>query len=323
MVQKYDKEKGEISSVESTTIGGFRVNIDFPAEIKPMNLGIPECVYHADKGPTKYEVCFQEAQRPFVHWNAEAGLAIVGGDLNNLRSGREMIFRAMSVAEYQRQKEGQILTHGAAVVSPEGKGIMILGNQGAGKTSTSVGLGSRGYSLVGNDQVIFGQGENGISLFGGTKYLLLRQTIEQYQLPNLNSVVFPNGKKSKWDTKVTIKPEDINMGCCYDIAPVFGVFIIHLDGSGTEDAGIARLGPSDLQSNLFLAEKFSRHINGSATPLIGDDGRLLALSPSFDDQETLIKRQEVIGSLYEIGVYKVWGSRINEILDLVENATNG
>jgi len=310
----------QIKDVKAVEIGGYFVNISSPFPVSPMDLGIPACRYSGEHVVTPLKVEFFESETSGIVWDSQCTTAKILGNKSDLESGSHLIFRAICVAEYQRQKEGKILTHGAGMASPDGRGLLLLGNQGAGKTSIALSLGTRGYSIVGNDQVIFGQSDRGIDLIDGTKYLTIRKNVLRYNLPNLTSIDFPTNGRSKWDTKVIVNPEDVGISECTAPVPLCAVFIVHLDGSGTDKAGIKKLTPCDLQNNLFLSEKFSRHISGIATPLLADDGRLLALSPSFDDTDTLKTRQEIINTLYQIGVYKVWGGSLDEVTDIIEEA---
>ena len=52
---------------------------------------------------------------------------------------------------------------------------------------------------------------------------------------------------------------------------------------------------------LSLSEKLSRHINGSATPVIGKNG------------------QKIIDKIYETGYYSVSGGNLTEILKDIQN----
>ncbi len=288
----------EIDYVKAIQVGGYYVNIDAPFSVQPIDLGIPGCHYFDSKQDTSFSVKFTESEHPIVLWDAENTTVTVMGPSSKFKSGTALIFRAMCLTEYQRQREGKVLTHGAGVVSPEGKGILLLGNQGAGKTTLVLSLGMRGYSLVGNDQVIFGKSAGDVvELLEGTKHITVRQNIRRYNLPVLQSVEFPTNGRSEWDTKKVLCPNNINMQECTDAKPLNAVFLIHLDGLGTDKAGIKRLCPNDLQANLFLAEKFSRHITGVATPLLADDGNLLALPPSLDDEYTRRSRVELIEDL--------------------------
>lgn len=305
--------------VKSVEIGGVCVNLVFPNPIKPIDLGIPACRYFSEFSPdTHLSVEYQEADTASITWNALEGKAVITGPLESLADGSQLIFVAIGVSEFERQRNGRFLTHGAAIASLDNRGVLLLGNKGAGKTSMILALGARGYSLIGNDQVLFGKSQGGIDIYEGTKYITLRKYIQRYDLPGVKNINFVQRGQSDFDTKVKVTPEEMGLSVCNHSVPLAATVLIHLDGTGTERSGIRRLGRNDIQTNLFLAEKLSRHISGIATPLHSMRGELIGLSPSFDDALTLRNRLEVIASLYERGVYQVWGGNIEEISDLID-----
>ena len=85
------------------------------------------------------------------------------------------------ILESERAKNGKTTIH-AAAVSKDGKGILILGKQGSGKTSITLELCRKyGYSLIGNDLILADIKENAGYLYGGTKIFRIRlTTIKQY-----------------------------------------------------------------------------------------------------------------------------------------------
>jgi len=73
---------------------------------------------------------------------------------------------------------GGVLLHGAAVACPNGVGVLLLGEGGAGKTSTSLALVRKGAKLLSDDLVVLRAGSEGITGYGFLKLLnLTRETI--------------------------------------------------------------------------------------------------------------------------------------------------
>lgn len=312
----FEQKLQEPDDIRFVRIAGDGVNLFTETPVQAKSLGIPGISFPREYYPDSIaNVQVRNFDVPSINWNQDSLSLTINAPREQTLRGQAALFGALHVSEFLRQRQGRVLTHGAGLISPSGKGIVLLGNQGAGKTSSAILLGQNGFSLVGNDQIIFGETDNGISLIEGTKYITLRETIRNLHLPLVDSLQFKERITNKWDNKVVVSADDLGILEATSSAPIYGIFLIHINAAQDEQSGVIRIDPKSVQTNLFLAEKLSRHITGSAIPLLGDNGELLALSPSLDTQETLEKRYSLIKQLFEIGIYKVWG---NNPLDIVE-----
>jgi hypothetical protein len=305
------------------SMAGINVNIFAPFGLPQTssgsfsNMGIPECVLSDQKQSAKYCVLFREAEETGIDWYPERKIAILRGKSEELNNGSALVFTALSVTEYVRQMNSELLTHGAAVRFPNGKSIIVLGNQGDGKTTLCYHLCKYlGCELIGNDQVIFGLREGVLTTIGGTKYITVRKTATSAHLKDLNHYFDEPSTLPDWKIKKNFVPEDLGLKTFSGESEVAGVIWIHLDYLDNEEVFIRRNTKTHLVESLNLTEKLARHINGGATPIVGNNG-LLGLSPSFDTPQTIRNRNTVISTIYEKGFYSVNGGNLPEILEQI------
>jgi hypothetical protein len=319
-----EMEEMEVPFWKGFDVAGRRVNMyaDFNKEFDD-TCGIPNVgFYENEDQECRYSVIHLEQEEVTLEVNPEKTCFILSCPGEEICQGRALLHLALCLTERDRQLEGGALTHGSAVETLDGKGILFLGNQGAGKTTIAINLGLRGYSLIGNDQVILDRcslDEGKIFLSGGTKYLMVRKSaVLSGHLPILEKS-FPDNDSSCWENKIKIDPSELNIKKSEGIPELSSTFIIHIDPTGREKIHLERITPKDIKTNLFLGEKLSRHISGVATHVMSDSGYLLSHTPSLDDLRTRNNRRDLIYNLYDKGVYRVYGSDINEIICAIEN----
>lgn len=73
-------------------------------------------------------------------------------------------YTAMERARQQRQ---MLTLHANAAVTPSGRGILLLGNKGAGKTSVGLALGARGWTHAGDDLAVLAEAGPDLLLLPG------------------------------------------------------------------------------------------------------------------------------------------------------------
>jgi energy-coupling factor transporter ATP-binding protein EcfA2 len=305
-------------------VSGIKVNIYSPLDnTKEGTYGIPcSRIIHEEDPDTQYTVIHTESDFIDIDCNLEKTNIHLECPSSLIKRGEALLHLAVSLTERERQLNSQILTHGAAMSTQEGKGILLLGNQGSGKTTLVVNMGLQGDSLIGNDQVIFGKESSkstSILLFGGTKYITIRESaILSGHIP-LKDICFSDNGTSPWDKKKVIDPQSYGIQVCNDKREIAGVFIVHIDPTRNEKTQIKKVLPNDIYTNLFLGEKFARHISGVATHLLSDEGFLLSHTPSLDDKMTRNNRINLIHDLYQLGIYKISGSNIQEMIDIIRD----
>lgn len=237
-----------------------------------------------------------------------------------IQSGKSLLFLALALTERSRQLKSQLLSHGAGLVSPDGNAVLLLGNAGAGKTTLALNLCKRGFLLAGNDQIIIGKRheDSDIMLLGGTEYITIRETaLRNNSLDKYNLNLSSNGGFG-WNNKQVFSCEELGIKTSREPALIKKTYLIYLDAAGNENTGINRIDANNVGTNLFLGEKFSRHISGVATHLLSDAGYLLTHTPSLDDHITRKNRLNIINELYKIGIYELYGNNVDEMLDLID-----
>lgn len=323
----------KIEKNQAVFVGGLKVldavvDIIAPFQIKKEGedfntYNIPESSISLEQ-EGQYRVKFQEGQETYLEWQAEHKTAILHGKGEDFRDTPAILFVALSVTEHIRQKDKKLLTHGACVELPNGESIVLLGNQGAGKTTLMYHLCKYyGCKIIANDQVILGLNGKEVETFGGTKNITIRQTATSGHLQDLESIFDKTETEeerdgeslTKWKTKANFTPEELGIEISQKKnTKVSGIFWLNLDVNNQDEYRVKKHQPTDLVESLLLSEKLSRHINGSATPIISRKGQI-ALSPSFDTMETLKNRQEIIDSIYGVGYYSVSGGDLPKILE--------
>lgn len=286
--------------------------------------GIPcSKIINEENLDTKYSVIHTNSDDINIDCNPQKTTIYLECPPSLIKKGEALFHLAVSLTERERQLNSQILTHGAGMVTKEGKGILLLGNQGSGKTTLAVNMGLQGDFLVGNDQVIFGKDNHSsdeLFLFGGTQYITIREAaILSGHIP-LKDLSFNENGISPWEKKNRIEPREYGIQIYEGKNKINGAFVVHIDPTGNENTQIKRIFSNDIYTNLFLGEKFARHISGVATHLLSDEGELLSHTPSLDDATTRTNRLHLIYNLYDLGIYKVSGSNVQEIIDVIKDA---
>ena len=140
--------------------------------------------------------CFpDQAQTAFAveYWDSEDRTLNYGANVVRLRypwslmrEGETILYLAYPYHEYQRQQRGALTCHAAAFAIDDNAGYLILGKEGAGKTSTVIALcRDRQKRLIANDLCLLGKNEHGASLLGGTKFFFVRRESMMRNLPEL------------------------------------------------------------------------------------------------------------------------------------------
>ena len=219
------------------------------------------------------------------------------------------------ILESERAKKGKATIH-AAAVSKRGKGILILGKQGSGKTSITLELCREyGYSLVGNDLVLAGLQEDIGYLYGGTKIFRVRATtIKDYNKDLKN--FFKPSNDDEWKRIAIIEPDKIQVLIEKSIVPIHAIYYVHLYPPG-HDLIVKEV--DKLFSRIYLYQIFSEYIRGSAIiPLIGKDLRFSDYIPSLDARDAFEKRIRFINWIINNKNYKYITGALADICTFID-----
>ena len=219
------------------------------------------------------------------------------------------------ILESERAKKGKATIH-AAAVSKNGKGILILGKQGSGKTSITLELCRKhGCSLIGNDLVLAGiQGNTGY-LYGGTKIFRIRATTIKDYNRDLKSF-FKSSSNDEWTQIAVIEPDKVQVLTEKLTVPIHAIYYVHLYSS---DHDFIAKEVDKLFSRIYLYQIFSEYIRGSAIiPLIGKDLRFGDYIPSLDTRDAFEKRIRFINWIINNKNYKYIAGVLTDICTSID-----
>ncbi len=219
------------------------------------------------------------------------------------------------ILERERAKKGRATVH-AAAVSKNGKGILILGKQGSGKTSITLELCKKyGYSLVGNDLVLAGLQKDAGYLYGGTKIFRVRATTIKDYNKDLEKF-FKTNSNDEWTRIAIIRPSEIRVVAEKSVVPVQAIYYVHIYPPGHNF--IAKE-VDKLFSRVYLYQIFSEYIRGSAIiPLIGKDLRFSDYIPPFDTRDAFAKRIKFINWIIDNKNYKYIAGELTDICGFID-----
>lgn len=221
-----------------------------------------------------------------------------------------------TLGEYPRQRELESVTvHAAALVAPDNKGILILGDKGRGKTSLTIQLGMQhSYRLIGNNLVIVCRDGSEIGLQTGTKSLVARVAALK-DVPALSNFAF-DFQGSGHEQKKTFKPEELGILRQTGKTPLSTVIRVHIHPS-EPFAAIATPINDLVTERLRLFENLSRYIRGVSTPLILNDKSVNGFIPSLDDPLLSMMRSELIESILKLNFQYVSGNSVEAVAEKV------
>lgn len=244
------------------------------------------------------------------------------GPAENYASGQTLYYLAELAAERARQHIGGAMMHGAGAYIPsQERGILILGEKGAGKTSVVVALCQEAHGqLVGNDQVIVST-NSGLELVSGTQEIRIRRTAALLDPILAKLVAFDTTQNlPHWDNKKVVTPEEAGITPATDRHGVTDIVQVVIDR--TLDSVFTKRDIADTQTLLFLTEKVSRHIRGIATPILTDSGTFEGFAPSLDTPKASQQRAEMVTAMVrDIGITKIYGPSATHIVASILEAS--
>jgi hypothetical protein len=97
-----------------------------------------------------------------------AAAVTVAGDTVRLRlppsvaASDTLAYVTYTAAERVRQQQRKVTVHATALIAPDGRAVLLLGANGAGKTSTAFALAALGWTHAGDDLVVLGESVEGV-----------------------------------------------------------------------------------------------------------------------------------------------------------------
>ncbi len=245
-----------------------------------------------------YSLLYKPAEKISVVYGP--GKCFIQAPWSLMNGGETLLYASYPLLEHQRQISGWLTGYGAAVCL-SGKGIMLFGKSGAGKTSVAIDLCRRyGAELMANDLAIIGQRQGAPFVKGGTKFLFLRLESIRRALPDLMRF-FPEKRPDPWLYKVKIDPSSLGINCRDEMAPINKAFSLHVDEN---QSSLYVRQERSLAFKLFLIENFSRYIKGSCINVLSEEPfSQLGFIPSYDSQEIFLFRRDFLELILDRIVY--------------------
>ena len=244
------------------------------------------------------------------------GNFFISGKIEELTEAHTIPYFIHYILESERAKRGKATIH-AAAVSKDGRGILVLGKQGSGKTSITLELCRKyGYSLIGNDLVLAGVKENFGYLYGGTKIFRIRATTTKDYNKDLEQFLKPTENTDEWTRIAIIKPEEIQVVTEKSIVPIHAIYYVHLY---PPSHNFIAKEVDQIFSRIYLYQIFSEYIRGSAIiPLIGKSLEFSNYLPSLDNEATFEKRIKFINWIINNKNYKYVAGALTDICTFID-----
>lgn len=267
---------------------------------------------HETKNYPSLECVFGDQQEIEANGNSSF---FISGSFEEFAESKTIPYFIHYILESERAKNGKATIH-AAAVSKNGKGILILGKQGSGKTSITIELCRKyGYSLIGNDLVLVGIQKNIGYLYGGTKIFRIRATTINDYNKDLERF-FKHGDNDEWTRIAIIKPEGIQVATEKSIVPIHAVYYVHLYPL---NHNFVVKEVDRIFSRIYLYQIFSEYIRGSAiVPLVGKNLRFSNYLPSLDTKNAFKKRTELINWIINNKNYKYIAGALADICAFID-----
>ena len=256
----------------------------------------PEFSISKNKSTSDFSVYFLNEKKSEIRWYPNKVVATY--PVEHMYQGEAILHLAYPFIELQRQRRSEVTIHGAAC-SLEEKGVLILGKEGSGKTSTLVHLcQNHNAKLISNDLCLVQLNNKIAYLNGGTKFFYLRYISTLKSLPHLINFFYEKRTApDSWKNKIFLQPKDIDIQVQPKPVNLHKAYLVHVNENQNKVI-IKRTG--DLADKLYLNETFSRYIRNTCTTfLAGDDYRYMGFVPSFDDEQLYSNRLKILDFLFE------------------------
>lgn len=266
---------------------------------------------------TTHEIVYIESDKSYVEWDSKFSVLTAYGKREDYEDGQAIAYIGFWLMEVQRQSKSTFTLHSSAF-ELQGKGVLLLGHSGSGKTSVLMGMCERfGGRVISNDLTILRHGAQNdtMVLENGTKEIRLRYSSIKSRFKHLLPL-FLSDSGSGWTTKIPVSPKDLGFESFERECLLRKVFSIHLDKDEKSPLVVSR--ETDIAIRYLLYEDMSRIIRGSAISLFGKDNKFLGYLPSLDSQELHNKRVAAIQYIVDdLQVILVSGGNLKEICNMI------
>ncbi|MGA5819926.1 hypothetical protein ACPC54_18940 [Kitasatospora sp. NPDC094028] len=165
----------------------------------------------------------------------------------NIAASSSLAYVTYSALERARQQQGKVTVHATALFAPGGQAVLLLGDKGAGKTTTALALAARGWVHAGEDLVVLAEDpDERVAVWPGKPTAAIRDLHAPLApKPAVDLTPFAAGPASLgWIVRLAIHP----------VHPA---------------ASLKSALPLSVNETLRLHELLARHVSGLPTPLAG------------------------------------------------------
>lgn len=152
--------------------------------------------------------------------------------------------------ERLRQQQHKVTVHATALHTPDGRAVLLLGEKGAGKTTTALALVTHGWTQAGDDLVVLGETTDGmLAVWPGKPTTAVRDPARPLA-PKPHRVLEPfatGPAPLAWVARLAVHP-------------------------ALATASLTPAVPLSVNERLRLHENLARYISGLPTPLNGTAG---------------------------------------------------
>lgn len=335
MVEQFRTHKEAENSVPfrcSIGMGAYSVNVfseieDFMPYFKGGGMKyipwIPGWHVEDSPTPTDYSLVFIPNINTEFDYQESNKTLTIRGDVEDFSDGQAIAYLGFWLMEAQRQRDSRVTSH-ACALTKDGKGVLIFGERGDGKTSVALSLGlKKGYQLIANDLAIIGynQNEKKVTLYDGTKIFGLRLSAIRGRFPELLHL-FQDTTKESWTTRTFVYPADIGIEVENNATQLSKAFMVHLDSTKADKLSVWCM--DDLWIKNYLYENFSRYLRATAIVPFGAKSRdFVDYIPSLDNQQLHGNRLNLIKHLInETQILNVSGGNLDEMAQFIDKETS-
>lgn len=269
--------------------------------------------------PSDPKLVYVPADEARFTYRSNPEIMVVEAPKEDIADGQALAYLSYWLSEGQRQREKSFTIH-AASVSVNDRGILLIGDRGAGKTSLMLGLAKKYPTrLIANDLTILSHipSEEKVLLEEGSKRIRLRLRSVISRFPHLIPQ-FPDIKGSTWTTKVLVTPDQLGVEIESKPTMLSRAFLIHLSNIEDEDIIVKRA--SGIVPYFELYENLSRIIRGSAVSIFGSKDSILGFIPSLETEHTHNNKVALLDYLVkERGIWDISGGNLDQMCETIFN----
>ena len=277
---------------------------------------VPDFLASPQESDTAHKLLYRNSREGHLRFGET--IVEVSFPWRQMRDGETLLYLGYPLIELQRQHHSSLTAH-AACVEINGVAVLLLGKEGAGKTSIALELCQRhNASLIANDLTVIGNEGGNLVAIGGTKFFFLRYESIRRSQPHLLRL-FTEPTTDPWLHKTKVLPVDLGISVQLDPRPISQAFMVHVDEKQRDIyAGTA----DNLVTKLYLNENFSRYIRSTCTMMLGDDNYdLMGYIPPLDSEALFMMRRGIITMLLDQANLRYVSGDSKSLADHVANST--